>query len=162
MTQSGNVLPRRSRPTSKSYRAAVKHIVLGVQAKHELSDSELAERIGCSQGTIKNARNEAGNLDAVTLINIEYEFGPAALDPYLSLGGSRAIPTDTKVDNALSATEELSEVLHLLIAAQSPKSEGGVSVLPTELARMLPQLRDARQVLDVLIDRAQPVREVAA
>lgn len=150
-----NVLPRRSRPTTKSYRSAVKAIITGIQGHHGLNDPELAERLGCSAGTIKNARNEAGNLDGVTLMNVEYEFGPSALDPVLALGGSRSVPLNVAADDTVSATIELSEVLHLLIAAQSPASEGGVAVTPTELTRILPQLRDARQALDVLIDRAR-------
>ncbi|PTQ64494.1 hypothetical protein C8J45_103344 [Sphingomonas sp. PP-CE-3G-477] len=150
-----NVLPRRSRPTTKSYRTAVKTIITGIQGHHGLNDPELAERLGCSAGTIKNARNEAGNLDGVTLMNVEYEFGPSALDPVLALGGSRSVPLNVAADDTVSATIELSEVLHLLIAAQSPASEGGVAVTPTELTRILPQLRDARQALDVLIDRAR-------
>lgn len=156
-----NVLARRCRPTTKSYRSAVKRIVLGVQGEHDLNDAELAERLGCSSGTVKNARTEATNLDGVTLANIEYEFGPAALDPFLELGGSRAVPKDVSVDNSLSATMELSQVLHLLIAAQAPLSEGGVQVTNRELAQILPQLRDARQSLDVLIERARVV-ELAA
>lgn len=159
--QQRNVLPRRSRPTTKSYRAAVKRIVTSVQGLHELTDPELAERLGCSVGTIRNARNEAGNLDGVTLINIEYEFGPSALDPLLELGGSRAVPRDTSECNGQAATMDLSEVLHLLIAAQCPASEGGVQITRPELARILPQLRDARQSLDVLIERAKPVEVMA-
>lgn len=155
MTQHGNVLARRSRPTTKSYRTAVKQVVLNVQALHGLSDGDLAERLGCSSGTIKNARNEAGNLDGVTLVNVEYEFGPAALDPVLALGGSRAVPLNVASDNAQEATMDLSQVLHLLIAAQCPASEGGVEITPRELDRILPQLRDARQALDVLIERAR-------
>ena len=150
-----NVLPRRSRPTTKSYRSAVKAIITGIQGQQGLNDPELAERLGCSAGTIKNARNEAGNLDGVTLMNVEYEFGPSALDPVLALGGSRSVPLNVGGDDTVSATIELSEVLHLLIAAQSPASDGGVNVTPTELTRILPQLRDARQALDVLIDRAR-------
>lgn len=153
--QRSNVLSRRCRPTTKSYRGAVKKIVLGLQAQHELNDPELAERLGCSAGTVKNARTEATNLDGVTLANIEYEFGPAALDPFLDLGGSRAVPNDVAQCNGQSATMDLSQVLHLLIAAQCPASEGGVEITPQELARILPQLREARSSLDVLIDRAR-------
>lgn len=161
MPQRTKVLARRSRPTTKSYRAAVKAIVLGIQADHDLNDPELAERLGCSSGTIKNARTEATNLDGVTLANIEYEFGPSALDPFLALGGSRAMPADVSDDNSLSATIELSEVLHLLIAAQHPSSDGGVEVTPAELAAIMTQLRDARQALDVLIQRARFVEKAA-
>lgn len=150
-----NVLARRCRPTTKSYRAAVKRIVLSIQAEHDLNDGELAERLGCSAGTVKNARTEATNLDGVTLANVEYEFGPSALDPFLELGGSRAVPREVTADSSLTATMELSEVLHLLIAAQAPSSEGGVQITDRELTRIMPQLRDARLSLDMLIERAR-------
>lgn len=150
-----NGLPRRSRPTTKSYRAAVKQIVLDVQAAHGLHDAELAERLGCSAGTVKNARTEATNLDGVTLANVEYEFGPAALDPFLALGGSRAIPTDCTNDDAQDATMSLSGVLHALIAAQSPASDGGVKITINELRVLAPKLREARQALDVLIEQSR-------
>jgi hypothetical protein len=150
-----NVLSRRSRPTTKSYRAAVKAVILGVQGQHSLNDPELAERLGCSAGTVKNARTEAGNIDGVTLLNVEYEFGPSALDPVMALGGSRCVPLNVGHDDTVNAPMEISEALHLLIAAQSPASEGGVRITPAELARILPHLRDARQALDMLIDQAR-------
>jgi hypothetical protein len=155
MLQGNNVLSRRCRPTTKSYRAAVKTIVTTIQGTHGLNDAETAERLGCSAGTIANARNERADLAGVTLANIEYEFGPSALDPFLELGGSRAIPRIAGDDDARRATVELSEVLHLLIAAQDPDSDGGVAVTTAELRSMLPQLRAARQSLDVLTDRAE-------
>lgn len=150
-----NVLARRSRPTTKSYRAAVKEVILGVQAAHSLNDPELAERLGCSAGTIKNARTEGTNLDGVTLVNVEYEFGPSALDPVMALGGSRCVPLSTGHSDGIHASMEISEALHLLIAAQSPASEGGVRITPGELTRILPHLRDARQALDMLIEQSR-------
>jgi len=155
MTLAANVLARRSRPTTKSYRSAVKAVILGVQGQHGLNDPELAERLGCSSGTIKNARTEASNLDGVTLMNVEYEFGPSALDPVVALGGSRCVPLDVTANDTINAPMEISEALHLLIAAQSPKSEGGVKITAGELQRILPHLRDARQALDMLIEQAR-------
>lgn len=155
MTLAANVLARRSRPTTKSYRSAVKQVILGVQGQHGLNDPELAERLGCSASTIKNARTEASNLDGVTLLNVEYEFGPSALDPVVSLGGSRCVPLHVSDNDTVNAPIELSEALHLLISAQSPASEGGVKITANELKRILPHLRDARQALDILIDQAR-------
>lgn len=155
MRHRNNVSARRSRPTTSSYRDAVTRIILAVQARHHLTDGELADRIGCSVGTVRNARNEVNNLDGVTLARFEHEFGPAAIDPFLELGGSRAVPLEVEADSSIHATVELSEVLHLLIAAQHPASAGGVEVTSDELRTILPQLLDARQALDVLIDRAR-------
>lgn len=150
-----NVLARRERPTTKSYRAAVKQIVLDLQAEFRLNDQELADRLGCSRGTIKNARAEAGDLNGVTLANIEYEFGPAALDPFLALGGSRAVPTMSAAGAELGASLHLSGVLHALIEAQHPNSDGGVLITKGELSPILHELRDARTALDALIQIAE-------
>lgn len=163
--QPRNVLARRCRPTTKSYRSAVKQIVLSVQAEHQLNDQELADRLGCSKSTVKNARTEMTNLDGVTLANVEYEFGPAALDPFLALGGSRAIPVLETVgeDADSTATLHLSFVVHALIEAQMPTSPGGAAIKACELRPILNQLRDARTALDALIDIAeQPPARLAS
>jgi hypothetical protein len=65
------------RPTRNSYRAAVKQIVLTIMGQHNLDPEELAERIGVGEDTIKNAAKEANSLEAVTLLNIAFEFGEA-------------------------------------------------------------------------------------
>lgn len=163
MMQGSNVLSRRSRPTTKSYRDAVKKIVLGVQAQHELNDGELAERLGCSAGTVENARKEVGNLNGVTLANIEYEFGPAAIDPFLALGGSRGVPIMDGDAADGSAPVLLSELLHRLLAAQAPDSPGGLRILREEVAPHLALIIDARSKLDALIELAQgaPLKAVS-
>lgn len=163
MLQSGNVLSRRSRPTTKSYREAIKKIVLGVQARHNLNDPELAERLGCSSGTVENARKEVGNLNGVTLANIEYEFGPAAIDPFLALGGSRGVPITEAQEDDGTAPVLLSAVLHRLLAAQAPDSPGGRRILREEVAPHLALLIEGRSKLDALIELAEgaPLKAVS-
>ena len=151
MLRQGNVLSRRNRPTTKSYRTAVKRIVLNLQAQHDLTDGELAERLGCSAGTVKNARNEANNLDGVTLANIEYEFGPGAIDPFMSLAGSRAVPEGAHCDSDFNAALPLSQALTAIIATQHENSPGGPRTLAEEVAPIIQQLREARATLDRLI-----------
>ncbi len=70
-----------TRLSSGIYREAVATIVRRIQKAHGLSDSQLAERIGCSAGTVKNARNEASNLDAVTLAISSRFSAPARSTP---------------------------------------------------------------------------------
>ena len=149
------VFARRCRPTKKSYRAAVKQIVARLQAEHDLNDPELAERLGCSAPTIANARLERTNLDGVTMANIEYEFGPAALDPFLELGGSRAVPLSETDEGDARATLALASALTALIEAQSPESPGGLAVKREELVPNLTLLRRARGTLDALIELAE-------
>lgn len=151
MTQRSNVLARKPRPTTKSYRAAVKKIVLSLQGQHGLNDPELAERLGCSAGTVKNARTEATNLDGVTLANIEYEFGPSALDPFLELGGSRSVPNGSMCDTDGNPALALLGALHVIIETQHGESDGGVETTPKEAAKIVGKLRAARRSLDALI-----------
>jgi hypothetical protein len=159
MTQRSIVLKRYGRPTKKSFRDAVKSIVLRLQAEHGLNDPELAERIGCCAPTIANARKELTNLDGVTLANIEYEFGPGALDPLLALGGSRAVcATAAKADPQICLA--LLDALHVIIETQEPNSEGGTETTPEEVAKHIWKLRKARQALDGLITLAE--QEIAA
>lgn len=153
MPQSSKVLLRRPRPTTKSYRKAVKKIVLALQAAHELSDAELAERVACSEGTIANARKETASIGGVTLANIEHEFGPSAVDPFMALGGSRAVPLEAVCNTDHDPCLALTDALRSILAMRSKDSPGGIEELPEEIAPTLPTLRAARQVLDVLIDR---------
>lgn len=162
MTQRSNVLARKPRPTKKSYRAAVKKIVLDLQSEHGLNDPELAERLGCSAPTIANARKEMTNLDGVTLANIEYEFGPSALDPFLELGGSRSVPTAATCDTDHNAALALLDALHVIIESQGHSSDGGAQTTPTEAAKIVGKLRAARRSLDALISLADSAPLVAA
>lgn len=80
-------LPRSlfGRPTRRAYRAAVADIVRTVKASERLTNEGLADRIGCHEDTVKNAENEVGSLDPVTLFGIAYEFGEEAIQPVRDL-----------------------------------------------------------------------------
>lgn len=152
MPHRNNVLARLPRPTTKSYQDAVREIILSVQG--DMTDEELAERLGCSKGTVRNARDRNGCLNGVTLANIEYEFGPAAIDPFMALGGSRAMPKDAK-PSAADVTVPLSCALHNIILTQAKDSPGGAETLAEEVTPILDELREARTALDALIALAE-------
>lgn len=57
------------------YRRAVAKTVRAIKSELHLSNERLAELLGCSEGTIANAENEHGNLDAVTMLNLGALFG---------------------------------------------------------------------------------------
>lgn len=73
------------KPSRRSYRAAIKQIILDLKARRGLSDLELADLIGCHKDTIENAQDEACSLDVVTLLNIAYAFGEETIDPVRQL-----------------------------------------------------------------------------
>jgi len=60
---------------NEEYRSAVSKIVKEIELENDWDDERLAEQLGCSKGTIKNARLKKGNLDAVTMLNLGALFG---------------------------------------------------------------------------------------
>ncbi|WP_157222658.1 hypothetical protein [Novosphingobium sp. AP12] len=58
------------------------------------SDQDMAERLGTSSGTINNASNKRGDLNAVTLLRIGKEYGLHRLGPVLGLVGGKAAPVE--------------------------------------------------------------------
>lgn len=146
---------RRQLPSTRSYRAAVKAIVSAVQRRPDLNDVELADRLGCSASTVRNAKHEHANLDAVTLASMEHRFGPGTLDPFLALGGSRAAPLADRLPD-IDPVLDIVAALHRLIAAQHSSSEHGYLITSQELLAILHELRDARIAFDTLIALAEP------
>lgn len=144
---------RSARLSSEDYRAAVAVIIRNLQKSGDLSDAQLATRLGCSTGTIRNARGRATSLDPLILARIEQEFGPGAIDPFLSLGKVRAVPLATArlpMDPVLAIVE----ALHSIVEVQAVDSEGGVRITASELRRIIEELRHGRTALDALIARA--------
>lgn len=71
---------------SDDYRRIVSQIILEIEAEKDWNDERLAEEVGCSAGTIKNARLKKGNLDAVTMLNLGVKCGGSwRLKPVLAL-----------------------------------------------------------------------------
>ena len=157
MNGTANVLRRAMRPTTKSYRCSVAETIRLIQAENSLTDHELAEMIGCSVGTISNARNERGNLDGVFLMSLQYAFGADAIDPVLALSAARGVPSGGagKIDK--SPVVILAEAILKLAEAQQTESEHGPDTGPNEAAELLPVLRAARSVLDHEIARISPM-----
>lgn len=83
------------RPTRKGYRAAIKTIVLGLQAAKGWDDQELADFIGCGKETIENARTEAHSLDVLTLLNTAFAFGEEAIQPVRDLYLCKPVDAET-------------------------------------------------------------------
>ncbi len=144
---------RSGAPTSDEYRKAVSAIIRQIQKSEALNDRQLAERLGCSPGTIRNAKSEATSLDPMMLLGIERSFGPGAIDRCLGLAQVRAVALPERmigVDPILA----LVEALHGLVEAQAVDSEGGKRITRHELGKILPELRQGRAALDALIARA--------
>lgn len=81
LPQSAPQLPLLEAPRQKAFRAAVARVIRDVKAKGGLSNTTLAEEIGCCADTVSNAENENNDLSAVLLLRIAFRFGEAAILP---------------------------------------------------------------------------------
>lgn len=149
-----NVLLPIALPTQKSLREAVANIIRHVQAAQRLTDEEFADAVGCSVGTVRNARNATSDLGAVTIARIGAKFGQECLDPYSALWGARNVPLEVEEGDALPS---MSAAVHRLAVAQSPDSPGGNKTTHCELLAMLPDLREAQRAINALIVRAERI-----
>ena len=138
---------------TQAYREAVEEILRQVRRASGLSDARLADRIGCSASTVRNARSGQTSLDPALLLRIEQEFGPGAIDPFLALANMRAVPLPqaTGLGNPAMAVVT---ALHRIIEVQAATSEGGRHITRRELQAILGDLRAGRAALDQLIARA--------
>lgn len=105
------------RPSRKSYRAAVKQVVLDVKARHGLSSEDLAEKIGVSKDTVDNAESETSSLEAVTLLNIAYFYGETVIDPVRQLYLCAPSDRPTPAERIERANREIAAALNELEAA---------------------------------------------
>lgn len=141
-------------PTQKSLRAAVAKIIRRVQLEAHLTDDDLADELGISVGTVRNARNEQTDLNATTIAKIGAKFGAEVLDPYAALYGARNVPIEASDADAMPS---MTAAVHRLAVAQAPGSDGGARITHTELAAMLPELRAAIAALNSLVVRAERI-----
>lgn len=110
--QSSEDMPRSlfGAPSRAAYRTAVAQVVRDAKARHGLSNERLAERLRCSESTVFNAENENGNLDAVTLLTIAFEFGEEAIEPVRSLYLCAPVEQPTRADRIHRIRAELTKL----------------------------------------------------
>jgi hypothetical protein len=95
------------KPSRNAYRAAVKEIILSIQASKKWSNLELADFLGCHKDTIENVVEETSSLDVITLLNIAYAFGEEAIAPVRNLYLCAPADQLTKDDHIRKAREHL-------------------------------------------------------
>jgi hypothetical protein len=155
---SNNVLLPLAMPTQKSLRSAVAHIIRDVQRDHSETDQCTADRLGVSIGTIRNARNECADLNAVTIARIGAVYGAGYVDPYHRLYGSVAAPLEKGGADPLP---DMARAVAMICEMRSPSGQGGAIETPKELLDALPELKRARSALDAYIGRVETLRLVA-
>lgn len=148
-----NGFRRGGRPTQNAYRDRCADVIRRLKAEHGLTNEELGDRLGCSDETISNAENKRTNLNPVTLLNIDYEFGPGTIDPIRELSGTRGVPIGAICDS--DPLPSLTASVHSIAAARAHNSPGGAVITHCELQAMVPDLRAAIKSLNWMLDRAE-------
>jgi uncharacterized protein (DUF433 family) len=97
------------KPSRRSYRAAVKDIILDIQAKKKWTPLELADFLGVHKDTIENALEETSSLDVITLLIVAYAFGEEAIAPVRNLYLCSPADRLTKDDCIRKAREYLNK-----------------------------------------------------
>lgn len=116
-----NVLLPFALPDTKSLRRAAANIIRDIQRDREETDQQTADNLGVSVGTIRNIRNEACDIGALTIARIGAVYGEEAVAPYEALyasGGNVAGEPMAALADAMAA----------LARAKGPK--GQMDALP--------------------------------
>ncbi len=153
-----NVLLPLRLPTQKELRAAVANMIRDIQREHGETDQDTADRLGVSIGTVRNARNESADLNALTIARIGAVYGPHYVDPYNGLYGATATPVQKATDDPLC---HLARAVSTICDMRCPDGPGGSVELPKEKLDALPALRAARASLDSYIAGIERLRLVA-
>lgn len=157
MTDNNVLLPMRL-PTQKALRGAVANIIRDIQRSHSETDQCTADRLGISVGTIRNARDEKTDLNALTIARIGAVYGAACLDPYNHLYGATAAPISSDATDPLCL---MAKAVSSICEMRCPNGPGGVVEMPKERLDALPTLRAARASLDSYIASIETLRAVA-
>lgn len=157
-SRANNVLLPLRLPTQKELRAAVANMIRDIQREHAETDQDTADRLGVSIGTVRNARNESADLNALTIARIGAVYGPHYVDPYNGLYGATATPVQKATDDPLC---HLARAVSTICDMRCPDGPGGAVELPKEKLDALPALRAARASLDSYIAGIERLRLVA-
>src|SRR4249919_3268126 len=104
-----------------------------------MSDTDLAESIDVSKGTIANAKYGRNGLGSLYLSRLGKRYGASFLNPYFALFGAEATPIKSKAETNLGPI--VAKVNLKLVEASDPNGPGGVTHVPQERAAYLPDLK---------------------
>jgi len=104
-----------------------------------MSDTDLAESIDVSKGTIANAKYGRNGLGSLYLSRLGKRYGASFLNPYFALFGAEATPIKPVAETNLGPL--VAKVNLKLVEASDPTGPGGVTHVPQERAAYLPDLK---------------------
>lgn len=127
MTNGQVMLPFSSLPTTDCVRAAYANVIRDIQREHDLTDQQLADRIGVHVNTIQRARNKLATLDSVAEARLGAMFGEEAMQPIKALWAQPE-------NSASEPLTLLADAMGAISRAKGPKGE--FDALPTVKAAM--------------------------
>lgn len=141
--------------TQSFYEGLASDAIRAVQMRHDATDQDLADTIGCSAATIGNARNRNGKLSAHTLFNL-LAVDPLALEGILHHFDRRSVPVVAKCDtDALPST---AGAVHKLAVVTADASPGGKAITDNEALECEPEIDAAMEALAGLKARCIAIR----
>jgi len=155
---STNVLLPLRLPTQKELRSAVANMIRDIQRERGETDQDTADRLGISIGTVRNARNESADLNALTIARIGAVYGADHVNPYNALYGATATRVCAPTEDPLC---HMARAVSRMCDMRCPDGPGGATETPKELLDALPDMKRARAALDGLIARTERLRLVA-
>ena len=158
LMRDNNVLLPMALPTQKSLREAVANIIRDIQRDAHETDQCTADRIGVSIGTVRNARDEKTDINALTIARIGAVYGPRYLDPYNRLYGATATPIRPIAKDPLS---DMAHAVAVICDMRRHDGDGGSTETPKEQLDALPALKEARASLTAYIASIERLRAVA-
>lgn len=158
MSQRSTVLLPMGLPTQKSLREAVGQIIRDVQRDCKETDQCTADKLGVSIGTVRNARNEAADLNALTIARIGAVYGPHYVDPYNALYGATA---QLRQPGETDPLADMARAVATICDMRRADSHGGAIETPKERLDALPALKAARAALDSYIAGIELLRVAA-
>jgi hypothetical protein len=142
-------------PTQKLLRGAVANIIRDIQRDASETDQDTADRLAISVGTIRNARNEMADLNAVTIARIGAVYGCQYVNPYHALYGASAHPIESAQADPLAP---LAQAVATICQMRAHGSEGGAFETPKERLDALPSLKEAARELTAYIASIEKMR----
>lgn len=153
------VLPKNRRLTQSLAKTLISQAVTGTQHRLAYTDQDMADILGCSAGTVQNARNQSGQMQVHTLFEL-LSVNEMALDGFLNFYNRRSVPIAAKCDTDAMMTT--TGAVHSLAVVQSPQSEGGAQVTDRECLQIEPEIDAAIEALSALKQRCHTIRERVA
>lgn len=153
------VLPKNRRLTQSLAKTLISQAVTGTQHRLAYTDQDMADILGCSAGTVQNARNQSGQMQVHTLFEL-LSVNEMALDGFLNFYNRRSVPITAKCDT--DAMLSTTGAVHSLALVQSPQSEGGAIITDNECLQIEDEVKSAIEALEQIQRRCHEIREKAA